>query len=122
MTTIPRGKYIGKRVGDQPKDEAEHFIRCPACQGWIDCRDLGQVFEHEGPLPPSGPGSAAMTKLPGAQFEILVDCKPRSYRDTRLAAVQAAEFLKNRNPHSEVAVKDLQSGATTMAIYKSDTK
>ena len=19
--------------------------------GWIDCRDLGQVFEHEGPLP-----------------------------------------------------------------------
>ena len=26
-------------------------IRCPACGGWIDCRDLGQVFEHEGPLP-----------------------------------------------------------------------
>src|SRR6478736_9903151 len=23
----------------------------PACDGWIDCRDLGQVFEHEGPLP-----------------------------------------------------------------------
>jgi hypothetical protein len=20
----------------------------PACDGWIDCRDLGQVFEHEG--------------------------------------------------------------------------
>ena len=27
---IPRGRYIGKRVGDPPKDEAEHFIRCPA--------------------------------------------------------------------------------------------
>jgi hypothetical protein len=27
------------------------FIRCPACSGWIDCRDLAQVFEHEGPLP-----------------------------------------------------------------------
>jgi hypothetical protein len=26
-------------------------IRCPACNGWIDCRDLAQVFEHEGPLP-----------------------------------------------------------------------
>jgi DNA-binding protein H-NS len=26
-------------------------IPCPACGGWIDCRDLGQVFEHNGPLP-----------------------------------------------------------------------
>ena len=48
---LPHGKYSGKRLGDQPKDEAEHFIRCPACCGWIDCRDLGQVFEHEAPLP-----------------------------------------------------------------------
>ena len=51
MTDIPRGKYIGRRIGDPPKDEAEHFIRCPACEGWIDCRDLAQVLEHEGPLP-----------------------------------------------------------------------
>jgi hypothetical protein len=49
--TIPRSKYIGKRLGDPPADEAEHFIRCPACGGRIDCRELGQVFEHEGPLP-----------------------------------------------------------------------
>jgi uncharacterized C2H2 Zn-finger protein len=48
---IPRGKYIGKRVGRTATDEAEHFIRCPACGGWIDCRDLACVFEHEGPLP-----------------------------------------------------------------------
>ena len=48
---IPRGRYIGKRVGDPPKDEAEHFIPCPLCGGWIDCCDLGQVFEYEGPLP-----------------------------------------------------------------------
>ena len=33
--------------------DERHFIRCPACGGWIDCRDLGQVFEHEGPLPHS---------------------------------------------------------------------
>jgi hypothetical protein len=32
-------------------DEAEHFIKCPACGCRIDRRDLGQVFEHEGPLP-----------------------------------------------------------------------
>jgi hypothetical protein len=30
---IPRGHYIGKRLGDPPKDEAEHFIRCPTCDG-----------------------------------------------------------------------------------------
>jgi hypothetical protein len=48
---IPRGKYLGVRVGDPPKHEADYFIRCPACNGWIDCRDLCQVVEHEGPLP-----------------------------------------------------------------------
>ena len=51
MVGLPRGRYLGKRLGDPPASEAEHFIRCPACDGWIDCRDLGQVFEHEGPLP-----------------------------------------------------------------------
>jgi hypothetical protein len=30
---LPRGKYPGKRLGDQPNDEADHFIRCPACNG-----------------------------------------------------------------------------------------
>ena len=48
---FPRGKYVGRRVGDPPKDEAEHFCRCPACGGWVDCRDLRQMFDHEGPLP-----------------------------------------------------------------------
>jgi hypothetical protein len=51
MSDIPRGTIFGRRVGHQPKSEAENFIRCPACGGWIDCRDLGQVFEHSGPLP-----------------------------------------------------------------------
>ena len=31
-----------------PQNEADHFILCPARGGWIDCRDLGQVFEHQG--------------------------------------------------------------------------
>jgi hypothetical protein len=48
---IRRDTYFGKPIGEPPKDEAEHYIRCPGCGGWIDCRDLGQVFEHEGPLP-----------------------------------------------------------------------
>jgi hypothetical protein len=36
MTSIPRDKYIGKRVGDPLADEAEHFIKCASCGGWID--------------------------------------------------------------------------------------
>lgn len=51
MKEIPRGRYVGRHLGEPPKDEAEHFMRCPTCGGWIDMRDLGQVFEHDGPLP-----------------------------------------------------------------------
>ena len=43
---IPRGKYIAKSA-DPHEHEAEHFIRCETCGGWIDCRDLGSVFDHE---------------------------------------------------------------------------
>jgi hypothetical protein len=40
----------------------------------------------------------------GAQFEILVDGKPRSYRNTNSGAMNAAIFLESRLPHSEVAL------------------
>ena len=46
---FPRGKYIGHRVCDLAKEE--HYYRCPACGAWLDCRDLGQVLDHEGPAP-----------------------------------------------------------------------
>jgi hypothetical protein len=26
-------------------------MQCPGCGGWLDMRDLGQVFDHVGPLP-----------------------------------------------------------------------
>jgi hypothetical protein len=52
----------------------------------------------------------------GAQFEILVDGKPRSYRDIKAVAIASAEFLKSRNPHSEVVVKDLQTGEVTVVV------
>ena len=51
MTAVPRDKIISERVGGEPADEVEHFIRCPTCGRWIDCRDFGQVLQHEGPLP-----------------------------------------------------------------------
>jgi len=48
---LPRGKYLGRRIGATPANETEHFIECPTCDGWIDMRDLAQVLDHEGPLP-----------------------------------------------------------------------
>ena len=38
-------------------------MRCPACGGGMDCRDLGQVlFEHEGSVTTSAAGSTAMRR------------------------------------------------------------
>jgi hypothetical protein len=51
---FPRRKYVVSRVSDPLKEEAEHFYQCPACGRWVDCRDLSQVFDHEGPLPHPG--------------------------------------------------------------------
>jgi hypothetical protein len=42
--------------------------------------------------------------MTGAQFEIRIDGTPRSYRDRKDYAIEAAEFLKARNPHSMVEV------------------
>lgn len=61
-----------------------------------------------------------MISITGAQFEILVDGTPRSYRDRKDIAIASAEFLKHRNPHSEVKMKDLQSGEVTVVEYKPD--
>lgn len=61
-----------------------------------------------------------MTKAPtpGAQFEISIDGTPRTYRDLEPLAVEAAEFLKGKQPNSAVMVKDLQSGESTAVEYK----
>jgi hypothetical protein len=58
-------------------------------------------------------------KAPGAQFEITVDGKPRSYRDRKAVAIEAAEYLKRKHPNSEVVVKDLVSGKEMAVAYKS---
>ena len=43
--------------------------------------------------------------ISSAQFEIVIDGKPRSYRDTKATAIESAEFLKSRAPHSQVVVR-----------------
>jgi hypothetical protein len=63
----------------------------------------------------SGTGPATMT---GAQFEIRIDEAPRTYRDRKDFAMDAASFLKSRNPHSVVEVRDLPSGEVTAVTYK----
>ena len=58
------------------------------------------------------------TTTPGAQFEITIDGKTRSFRDTKVAVIAGAEFLKSRNPNSDVAVKNLKTGEITPVLFK----
>ena len=60
-----------------------------------------------------------MKANPGAQYEISIDGVPRTYRDRQDIALQTARFLKSRNPHSVVKLKDLQTGEETVVAFKS---
>ena len=48
----------------------------------------------------------------GALWEIVVDDKPRSYRDVREVAFESTAYLKYLHPNSLVAVRDLRSNET----------
>ena len=48
--------------------------------------------------------------MTGAQFEIRIDGKPRTYRDRKDFAIEATRLIKSKHPHRKVEVKDLQSG------------
>ena len=61
----------------------------------------------------------SLGKAPGARFEISVDGVPRSHRDQRDMAIEAAAQLMFKYPNSAVAVKDLQRGEVTAIDYKS---
>ena len=49
----------------------------------------------------------------GAQFEIRIDGTPRTYRDRKDYAMEAARLIKSKQPHSMVEVRDLKSGDVT---------
>ena len=53
-----------------------------------------------------------------AQYQISVDGVPRTYRDRQDIALQAARFLKSRNPNSTVTLKDLKTGEETIVAFK----
>jgi len=46
--------------------------------------------------------------MTGAPFEISIDGKPRTYRDTKAMADEAAAVLRRAHPNSDVVVKDLR--------------
>ncbi len=55
------------------------------------------------------------TKPQGAQFEISIDGTPRTYRDDKAMAIEAAEILKRKHPHGAVTVENVQTGEKTAA-------
>jgi hypothetical protein len=56
--------------------------------------------------------------MTGAQYEIRIDGTPRSYRDRKDYAMEAARLLKSKQPHSMVEVKDLKSGDVTAVALR----
>jgi hypothetical protein len=98
---IPRGHYIGKRLGHSPKEEAAlHSV--PGLR-WLDrlSRSRPSVRARNS-VASSGAGSIAIT---GAQFEIRIDGTPRTYRDRKDFAMEAARLIKSKQPHSMVESK-----------------
>ena len=53
-----------------------------------------------------------MTMIIGARYQIAIDGQPRSNRDGKTIAFEAAEYLKHKNPHAEVTVHDRVTGDT----------
>jgi hypothetical protein len=33
--------------GPPIETEADHFLRCPTCGTWLNCRRLGDLLDHE---------------------------------------------------------------------------
>jgi hypothetical protein len=65
---------------------------------------------------------AAAREGTGAQFEISIDGTPRTYRDRKAFAIEAAERLKRKHPNSDIVVRDLQSGEAITVKYKPDLR
>jgi hypothetical protein len=69
------------------------------------------------------PAGGIMNNQTGAQFEILVDGKPRSYRDTKSGAMDAATFLKSgiqsalRSPAFQLMVPKAERRASSAGTF-----
>src|SRR5262245_38695306 len=86
-TAEARPRWIGRRL---PSPVGAHIMRSPAGES---CQPGGGI---------------ALQMNKGARWEIIVDGKPRSYRDCKETALEGARFLKGRNPTQQVLVRDLE--------------
>jgi hypothetical protein len=50
--------------------------------------------------------------ITGARYQITIDGRPRTNRDDKAIAIKSAEYLKHKNPHTEIAVHDRVTGDT----------
>ena len=47
--SLAMADYPHEVIGGPPvTSAADHFIQCPACGSWLDCRNLGDLLAHEG--------------------------------------------------------------------------
>jgi hypothetical protein len=49
-----------------------------------------------------------------ARYEIAIDGTPRTNRDRQDYALEAASFLKSKQPNAGITVRDRQTGAVTV--------
>jgi hypothetical protein len=57
-----------------------------------------------------------MKKHTGSRWEIMVDGKPRSYDRSKQLAIEGAQYLKLKNPHADVTVRDLEGVEDAIVI------
>ena len=57
-----------------------------------------------------------MSKPHGAQYEILHNSVPRTYRDVRQFAIEAATFAKQRCPGDIIELHDMATGKKQLVL------
>jgi len=55
---------------------------------------------------------------PSARYEIVVDGKPRSYRDGVAVALEAGTYVKTKAPGAEVILRDLETDVLTRSSIR----
>jgi hypothetical protein len=58
--------------------------------------------------------------MSGARYEIAIDGTARTHRDREDYALEAATFLKSKQPNAEITVRDLQAGTVTAIEHRSN--
>jgi hypothetical protein len=112
---IARGTILARRVGDTPKNEAERFIGCPVCGGWIDAVISGKSSSTTGPYP----HRSRINPNDGCSVRNSNRRLAAQLRDRKNYAMEAAPLIKSKNPQSMVEVNDLQSGGSNRTIGRS---